>query len=504
MNEPVKEMKQNPELFSPKKPEIVNMMEQLSTEKIIETIIIEGVEFQIIEKEKTYYAGKYAVEPEIKSDSDEIGFDDVYGIDEQILFKMNRLHDHDEAVQDNLTPNRTIVLNIDYTTSKRPCAMLRGHETTNPIQPEGVDVIEAEPTLIIKTKLTHAAYALTKKLTGQCIDQYHMSKLFDLIKHIFCNGEQSEYDYNGDNGTGNADAEHYPFRPSHEEKEGAEYYPFVITNAYVTVPVKQKVGGVKTKSHGDVIAGKSKSPEVWLDSNRDAAQEKPKEFEKMTFGGYDWLVLERQKDQVLLLSEILIESREFHVAGGEITWSTCDLRDYLNKHFYFNAFSEEERARIIKTTLPPYINPWYGLSNGKSRFVRLKEKDMRIYDDANQTTDDFVFVLSVEEIVNYFGDSGDLEKRVGYTWPGEGYDCLVLGDGFGQFLIDPYDNSRKATDADGNAKAYWLRTPGYQYHYNVGVGNDGRFFPFTGGGISQKLGVRPAMWVTPNIGSRRV
>jgi len=496
MSDALKKTTRTPELFNPKKPEIVNMMDELATEKIIETIVIEGVEFQIIEKEKTYYAGQYATEP------DRDAIEDVYVTDEQILFQS--LHESKAIVQNNLTPNQTTVLNIDYTTNERPCAMLRGHETTNPVQGEGIHVIEVEPTLLIKTKLTHAAYALTKKLTGESIDQYHMSKLFGLIKHIFCESEnahfeQAEYDYNGDNGTGNSDAEHYPFRPSHEEKEGVEYYPHVTTNAYVTVPVKRKIDAVKVakikNDLGSIIADKPNSPKMLTWSAIEAMQEPAKEFEKMTFAGYDWFVLERHNDKALLLSELLIENREFHAAGGEITWSTCDLRDYLNNEFYFKAFSDQERAKILKTTLPPYINPWYGLSNGKSRFVRLKEKEMRIYDDASQTTEDCIFVLSVEEIVKYFGNSGDLEKRIGYTWPGEGYDCFALGDGFGQFLIDQYENSRKAIDAQGSVKAYWLRTPGYQYHYNVGVGHDGRFFPFTGGSISQKLGVRPAMWV---------
>ena len=79
-------------------------------------------------------------------------------------------------------------------------------------KPEGIHVIEAEPTLLIKTKHTQAANALSKKLTGQCIGQYTIYALSDLIKNIFCEGEKAEYEYNGDNGTGNTDAEHYPFR----------------------------------------------------------------------------------------------------------------------------------------------------------------------------------------------------------------------------------------------------------------------------------------------------
>ncbi|MCL2519333.1 MAG: hypothetical protein FWF15_12290 [Oscillospiraceae bacterium] len=35
-------------------------------------------------------------------------------------------------------------INKDYTTKENPCAMMHGQETSNPNQPEGVYVIEAE------------------------------------------------------------------------------------------------------------------------------------------------------------------------------------------------------------------------------------------------------------------------------------------------------------------------------------------------------------------------
>jgi len=464
MNEPLKKPGQVPESYQPKKPEMMRALEEAQgQEKVIDTIVIEGVEFTIIEKGRTLYAGKYAVEPGIEPDGKKIGFDDVYGTDQQILFQENPLHDADETVQGILTPDRMIVLNIDYTTGDRPCAMLRGHETTCREQPEGVHVIEAEPTLLIKTSLTHAAYALMKKLMGQCLDQYHMSKLFDLIKRIFCEGEDAEYEYNGDNGTGNADAEHFPFRGA---MDGMGCFPHAVTNGYVTVPVKRRSGGAGVKRYDHVglekVADKPNAPAVWTHKEIASMQAVPMEFKKMRFGRYTWLIMEERDGKALIVSEKILMNKQYVRSKEKVetTWSQCDLRRYLNNQFY-RSFRKKDRARISKTKLPPYVNPWYGLSNGKSRFVRLREKDNAIYLEASKSTDDFIFVLSVEEIVKYFGDSGALDKRIGYTWAGEEHkDCFMLVDGFGQFLIDQYSRSRIAKDRMGKARYYWTRTPG--------------------------------------------
>ena len=58
MSVPVRKMEQSPESYAPKsRPVIISMAEELCTEKILDTIVIEGVEFTIIEKAKTFGAG---------------------------------------------------------------------------------------------------------------------------------------------------------------------------------------------------------------------------------------------------------------------------------------------------------------------------------------------------------------------------------------------------------------------------------------------------------------
>ncbi|MHB1484877.1 MAG: hypothetical protein ACYCYI_09460 [Saccharofermentanales bacterium] len=185
----------------------------MQDEKVIEAIEIDGVEFEIIEKAKTLYAGSYFVAPDLISEPD-------------VHASWQWFQNNKDRIVDSITPDCMICLSINYANPERaiPCAMLHGQETSNLNQPEGVHVIEAEPTILIKVKSTDAAWALTKKLTGEENPRWHMAPLFGLIRHIFCNGGEYDYEFNGCKEKGNEETEYYYFNG---EK-------------HVTVPVKKK------------------------------------------------------------------------------------------------------------------------------------------------------------------------------------------------------------------------------------------------------------------------
>ena len=192
---------------------------------------------------------------------------------------------------------------------------------------------------------------------------------------------------------------------------------------------------------------------------------------KTSFGGYDWFVLDKQDGKALILSEIITCDRQYHKTDMDITWSKCDLRVFLNNGFY-NSFDEQDKARIIKTRVTTPVQPWHGTDGGED-------------------TDDYVFILSVQEVVKYFGDSGDLDSRFGWWASMEG---MWLGNGFGQILVDQYNNSRMAKKENGNAAGYMTRTPGRLNKFVTGVTDDGRI-GMTGVGVAGWNGVRPAMWI---------
>ena len=209
---------------------------------------------------------------------------------------------------------------------------------------------------------------------------------------------------------------------------------------------------------------------------------------KIRFGKYDWYVLDKQDDKILIITEKVIEKRPYHSEECEITWETCDMRKYLNGEFYYS-FGEADRARIVEVTNENPDNPWYGTSGGNP-------------------TADKIFLLSIDELLKYFGDSGRLKNR--YMYP----NCEWCKDEFLPWLTDQYDLNRRAVDDEGIVRPYQLRSPGSNGHCVAGVmgfcgdgfdqgcigisGNcdlvDGHF-KFDGGGITGEVGVRPALWL---------
>ena len=184
--------------------------------------------------------------------------------------------------------------------------------------------------------------------------------------------------------------------------------------------------------------------------------------EKIRFGKYDWNVLDRQNDRVLVITEKIIEKHPYHNDECEITWETCDMRKYLNSEFY-NAFSESDRVRIIEVTTENPDNPWDGTNGG------------------NSITDN-IFLLSIDEIVRYFGDSGKLHtKQLGPK--GEAW-----------WFDDQYDGVRSAKFGYKNAW-WWLRSPGY-------IGSRASYITISGhvhlhgeDVRGKNGGVRPALWL---------
>ncbi len=105
----------------------------------------------------------------------------------------------------------------------------------------------------------------------------------------------------------------------------------------------------------------------------------------LSFGGYNWRVLDIQDNVALLITEDIIEQCAYHDAYKDITWADCSLRKYLNGEFY-DKFSEADKSRIISVLNKNLDNQWYGSKGGVD-------------------TKDSIFLLSVEEVCKYFGDS---------------------------------------------------------------------------------------------------
>ena len=179
----------------------------------------------------------------------------------------------------------------------------------------------------------------------------------------------------------------------------------------------------------------------------------------ISFGGYDWRVLDIQDGKALLLSGKIVERRAYNQSNTDITWVECDLRCYLNGEFYDSL--GEEKARIAEIKVKTNDNLWYGTDGGVK-------------------TTDKVFLLSLEEVVKYFGDSGQLKNRPDGAW----------------YIDDEYSSARIVTDKNGEALWWWLRSPGDGSYSVAGVGPDGYICVYGSSSIAwSDGGVRPAMWL---------
>lgn len=210
---------------------------------------------------------------------------------------------------------------------------------------------------------------------------------------------------------------------------------------------------------------------------------------KIKFGKYDWFMLEKREDKMLIITEKVIEKRSYHNQECEITWETCDMRKYLNGEFY-NSLNEADCARIIETVNENPDNPWYGTSGGNS-------------------TTDRIFLLSIDEVLKYFGDSGQIKTR--YMYP----NCDWCKDEFLPWIDDEYNINRRAVNDEGIVDFYKLRSPGCNERcashimgfcgdgFDQGCiavsGNcdfsDGHFSFYGDGGLTRPDGVRPSLWL---------
>lgn len=81
---------------------------------------------------------------------------------------------------------------------------------------------------------------------------------------------------------------------------------------------------------------------------------KAKAGDTVAFGKYDdgknaWKVLEKKDNELILLSDHCIAKHAYHDKNKAVTWENCALRKWLNEIFYQKAFSDKEKAQIIKT-----------------------------------------------------------------------------------------------------------------------------------------------------------
>ncbi|MCQ2528017.1 MAG: sigma-70 family RNA polymerase sigma factor [Saccharofermentans sp.] len=184
--------------------------------------------------------------------------------------------------------------------------------------------------------------------------------------------------------------------------------------------------------------------------------------ETITMGNYcgediTWIVLDAEDGKYLVVTEYVLDAKQFNDEIEDVTWETCSLRQWLNDYFYNESFSLGEKAIIVQTLVTADPNPYLDLGSDN---------------DAGNDTNDFVFLLSVDEAEKYFPSE---EGRICYP-----IECAI-------------DNNVRYEDAGAH---WWLRTPGGGHRSFTKVQGKGKI-SYDGEFIMyERDGIRPAMWIT--------
>ena len=225
--------------------------------------------------------------------------------------------------------------------------------------------------------------------------------------------------------------------------------------------------------------------------------------EIIKFGPFNWRVLERKGNTALLITEGIIEKGPYHTKKEGTTWEQCGVRAFLNGKF-LDKFDGNDKAKIIEVTNQNPDNPWYKTKSASISIPGVTARDSK----GGNPTKDKVFLLSIDEVCRYFGDSTARLKNPGFTDLGRGKIKLGPGQKLSDLSLisDNNDKNRIAImpgsfskDKKDQAFIWWLRSPGEADALAACVTAKGTIH-ITGKTVfalkeGQMCGLRPVLWV---------
>ncbi|MCR5586488.1 MAG: DUF6273 domain-containing protein [Lachnospiraceae bacterium] len=158
-----------------------------------------------------------------------------------------------------------------------------------------------------------------------------------------------------------------------------------------------------------------------------------------------WRVLDKKDNDILVITDKIIDVIPYNDEDKRITWSKCTLRKYLNNEFINNTFEDDIIKMIEETTLENPNNSKYGTKGGPP-------------------TKDRVFCLSLDEANTYFKDDNDRGA-------------------------EPTNYAKKS------GGSFWLRTPGNGQNYASYVHDSGLVYDSGRLVFLDDVGIRPALWL---------
>ena len=172
------------------------------------------------------------------------------------------------------------------------------------------------------------------------------------------------------------------------------------------------------------------------------------------FYGKNHIVLAVEPGMALLISQDIYKV-SYDFVHDHPKWIESDLRKYMD------TIETYRTSDVLRTKIENKCNQWFHFSYG------------------SDPTIDRVFLLSIEEVVKYFGDSGQMKNKP----PGQP-----------RYIDDQYNKKRRAT-YNGKPEMWHTRSPGENQKRYAVVDDAGRIF-MVGYELMQKpVSIRPAVWV---------
>jgi len=183
-----------------------------------------------------------------------------------------------------------------------------------------------------------------------------------------------------------------------------------------------------------------------------------------------WIVLDKDDDHMLLLSEYVLANFSYNDHHQSVTWKDSKLCRILNLYFYNEAFSRDER-RLLCGRKPQDGSSWTADERQAYEYYINKEGE---YDEEDVIVHkDLVTLLTYDEVTRYMSDMSDMQA---YASP------VAKDQGIGNFNKD-------------YIAPWWICTEGSNPYSAMYVEADGKIDE-SGKTINNSgMGVRPAIWI---------
>ena len=146
----------------------------------------------------------------------------------------------------------------------------------------------------------------------------------------------------------------------------------------------------------------------------------------VTFGSYEqdgdfsngkepleWDVIGQDGDNYLLITHYVIDGKKFDDSSsnntiqaneaqtaGQVTWAKSSIRRWLNSEFYAETFTEKDQSKMLQTHHK--TTDFLSFDTGYLGFAAAPSDMKKANGLGGDDTDDYVFLLSYEEFVEYF------------------------------------------------------------------------------------------------------